>query len=136
MKIVTARPPNFDAIVAVIPRAANSNVLFAYGDTIYSPGGGEISTWILAHEQIHSMRQGRDPEAWWTQYLADPVFRFDEELFAHRVEWTTWEHGGARNRHDRRAMMRVIAGRLSGPLYGGVVDFEAAKKMILAEAKS
>ena len=132
MKIVKSLPPNFDAIVAVIPRAANSNVMFTYGDTIYAPGGGDISDWLVAHEEIHCFRQGHDPEGWWKRYLVDIQFRFNEELIAHRVEWRTWMNMGARNRHERLRMMRIIAGRLSGPLYGGLVNFENARSLILS----
>ena len=133
MRIVNRVPPNFDAIVAAIPRASNPNVIFTYGDTIYRPSGKEMSPWVLAHEEVHSRRQGRDPDAWWRSYLSDMKFRFNEELLAHRVEWITWCDSGNRNRHDKRAMMRIIAGRLSGSLYGDLVDFDRAKQLILAE---
>ncbi len=136
MKIVKGRPPNFDEIVAAIPHAANPNVLFAYGNTIYTPSGSEISPWIVAHEEIHSMRQGADPDGWWRRYLVDKQFRFTEELVAHRCEWRTWMNMGVRNRHDKRFMMRIIAGRLSGPLYGSIVNFDAARTMIMTEAST
>ena len=133
MKIENKRPPNFDAIVAVFPMAVKPGIVFTYGQTIYAPGGVEISPWICAHEEVHSIRQGADPAAWWAQYLENRQFRFTEETFAHRMEWMTWMNMGRRNRHDKRAMMKAIAGRLSGPLYGKMVDFEGARQLIIAE---
>lgn len=135
MKIVNAPPPNFAAIVAVFPRARRPGVVFTFGDTIYAPGrDADLSPWIVAHEAAHALRQGPSPEVWWGRYLADPKFRFDEEVYAHRVEWRTWINMGPRSRHDRRGMMRVVAGRLSGPLYGELVSFSSAKAIILQES--
>lgn len=131
MKIVRGRPPNFDAIVAVIPAAARPGVMFTFGDSIYATDGREISSWLIAHEEVHSLRQGGSPERWWKEYLADPNFRFEEEAVAHKIEWLTWIKTGQRNRHQRRAMMAIVAGRLAGPLYGRMVDFDKAKEIIL-----
>lgn len=133
MRIVKSRPPNFDKIVAAIPAAAGEKVMFTYGDAIYVPNGADVPPWLIAHEQVHSLRQGQSPDVWWDRYLSDRQFRFTEELVAHRIEWITWVNGGTRNRHDKRGMMKVIAGRLSGPLYGRQVSFDAARTMILAD---
>lgn len=134
MRIVDAYPPNFDAIVAVFPRAVRHGVIFTYGGNIFAPGGADLSQWIIAHEQVHSLRQGADPEGWWKQYLADGSFRFEEELFAHRMEWRTWLGCGIlRNRHDKRFMMKQIAGRLYGALYGNMCSLQRAKDLIEKE---
>ena len=137
IKIVVGRPPNFDAILAAFPMAKTQGVIFTYGETIFNPGGKEIAPWIIAHERVHTQQQGDDVEGWWRKYIDDPKFRFAQELEAHRVEWRTWLGARAdfrpRSRVERRGMMAVIASRLAGPIYGRMVDFSTARRMIEAD---
>lgn len=89
MRIVVARPPNYAAIVAVFPAAANPGVIFTYGDTIFNPTNAHISHELRAHEGIHGTRQTAARariEDWWQHYLEDPAFRLGEELPAHQAE--------------------------------------------------
>lgn len=134
MKIIHARPPNFDAIAAALPMAHAKTVIFTYGDTLFVPGGGAISPWIMTHEHIHSVQQGADPIAWWDRYIADVEFRFAQELEAHRAEWRAWLAAAPRNRAERRGYMVVVGSRLAGPLYGRMVRFAKARELILEEA--
>lgn len=129
MKIVTARPPNFDKVAAAFKDAARPGVIFCYGDTIYNPSGNKLSDSLIAHENVHSARQGKDPDGWWGRYIADPQFRFIEELLAHRVEYAVASRGMTRN--QRRQCLRPIARRLSSSLYGGLVSPDQAKLLIL-----
>lgn len=129
MKILKARPPNFDKIAAAFKGAERPGVIFCYGDTIYNPTGGTLSASIIAHEATHSARQGKGPGGWWDRYIADPQFRFVEELLAHRVEYAAATKGMTRN--QRRQCLRPIARRLSSSLYGGLVSPEQAKLLIL-----
>ena len=112
------RPPNFDAIVAVFPKAADGNVLFAYGEDIYNPSGVKIPKFLLEHEYKHCARQfmiGADE--WWRQYLTDQEFRYDEELLAHAVEYVV-QAPALRDRNARAKLLHVTAQRLVAPLYG------------------
>lgn len=133
MKIIHANPPMYDEIDAVFHVRGNKNVIFTWGDTIYVPGGGDVSPELRAHEGVHFSRQTNDPakiRAWWERYLIDPEFRFDEELPAHRAEYRTFK---ALNK-DRNAHIRAlyhIAARLSGPLYGGLVSDAKARSLLL-----
>lgn len=123
------RPPNFDAIAAVLPGAYGSDTVFTYGDVIYVANGTELSKAIVAHETVHVMQQeiiGRD--AWWDGYLADKAFRFQMELAAHRMEWTVARAEG--NRHARRRMEKLIAQRLAGPLYGHACSLVKARRLL------
>lgn len=129
MKIVNSRPPNFEKVAAAFKGAHSPGVIFCYGDTIYHPGGGPLSASLIAHENVHSARQGKDPEGWWDRYIADPQFRFIEELLAHRIEYAVASKGMTRN--QRRQCLRPIARRLSSSLYGGLVSPDQAKLLIL-----
>ena len=133
MKVVAGRPPNFEKIAAVLPAAHGDKVLFCYGAKIFAPGGGPLSAWITAHEEVHCRQQGDDIEGWWDKYLADPQFRFTQEVVAHRREWRVWMSTATRNRNQRRAFMSVIGARLAGPLYGRMIGFSGARELILAD---
>lgn len=128
MRVVVAPPPNFEEIDRVF-KVAGKQVFFCYGDTVFDPMGVGLTPSLIAHESVHSERQGSDPEDWWRRYLVDPRFRFDEELPAHRAEYrficreTT--HKGTRD----HALWK-IAGRLSGPLYGRMIKYGDAKAQI------
>lgn len=112
LKVVVARPPNFAA----------------YGDTIFNPDNEPLSEALMAHEGVHAARQGRDPVAWWDRYIIDPAFRLGEELPAHQAEWRVIALTKARQ--ERRAMIKIIAKRLSGPMYAHMITFEKARQLI------
>lgn len=128
MKIARSYPPNFAQIKASLRGASRPGVIFCYGDTIHNPSGGAISEALIAHERVHSLRQGDDPAGWWQRYIADRSFRFYEELAAHQVEYLTMSRGCGRA--QRRHALHVIAKRLAGPLYGRAVSVDEAKRLI------
>lgn len=129
MKIVHARPPNFDKIAAVFPQAKGKNVVFTYGSCIYVPSGGELRAWTKAHEGVHYSRQTDDVkkiEAWWDRYLVDPEFRLAEELPAHRAEWKSIRQA-VRDRNARAQMLKELAQRLASPFYGNLLTLAKAR---------
>lgn len=131
MRVVADYPPMFDRINAVFPSAANPGVIFTWGQTIYTPTGGKVTRELMAHEEIHAERQGKTEGEivdWWNRYLIDPGFRLDEELPAHRAEYQAYckRHGSGREK-----FLSHVAARLSGPLYGGLVNFREAKQMVM-----
>jgi hypothetical protein len=138
MNIVTAYPPNIAEIELVFPGVkANLNgakqIYFCYGNTIYNPSGRPLEKYIIAHEVLHSMQQAdTGVEMWWDRYLADPEFRFQQELEAHCVEYEQYrlENPG---RAFRRRYIAILAERLSGPLYGRVVSKAQAMELIKEE---
>jgi hypothetical protein len=120
MKVVIDKPPNYEQILAVFPRA-DGKILFAWGSTIYNPKGIYVPNFLLAHEMTHGMRQVATPdggiEAWWNKYIADEEFRFQEELAAHRVELAVLSQS-VRDRNARAKLLMATAARLVAPLYG------------------
>lgn len=134
MKIVVARPPNFDKISAAFPRAGDQGVLFAYGDTIFNPTNVAIPPQLLAHESVHEGQQVAcgGPGGWWDRYIDDVEFRAAQELPAHCREYADY-CSRVKDRNLRAKALHHIAARLSGPLYGGVMSFsEARAKMLMA----
>lgn len=133
MRIVLEHPPNFAEILRAFPHANSGNVIFCYGDAIYNPSRLNITPSLLAHEQVHSVRHGSDPEGWWRRYIADQNFRLDEEVVAHAAEYTKASEGMARP--GRRFVLRRIAEKLADPLYGFSLTDERAKKLIWDASK-
>ena len=135
MQIVIARPPNFEEVLAVFPLAKNPGVIFTYGQTIYNPSGTHISAQLKAHEAVHAQRQGTNEEeirAWWKRYLTEPMFRLEEELLAHRAEYRAFK-GWTKDRNAVARELDTIAKRLSGPLYGGLMSYAQARRMLTVD---
>ena len=127
-------PPIYDAIVQVLPEAANDGVIFAYDGKVYGRGIKKVlSRELDAHERVHLERQGSDPAAWWKRYLTDPDFRFIEEAVAHGAEYDTYCRRHA-NPVKRAQYLRYAAGKLASPLYGAGITVEKAMLAIRAEA--
>ena len=132
MEIVVALPPVFESILRVFPGAAGHGVLFAFGSVIYNPSGIVIPPELIAHEEVHGARQlamEGGVDEWWAQYILSPVFRCDEELYAHRAEYAKVCEV-VKDRNRRAKHLHHIASRLAGPLYGGVIPFVEARALI------
>jgi len=123
-------PPNYKQIVKVFPAARGQNIIFTFGDTIYNPSRVRVPPALLAHEEVHSKRQGKNldiVEQWWQQYLVDKQFRFDEELLAHEAELRWFMDSSLR---EKRVALNYIARRLSSPMYGSMVSLKKAKSIL------
>ncbi len=86
MKTVVAYPPNIEAIRKVF--TFTRRVIFCYGDTIYNPDNVWIDRPMIVHEEVHMKQQAEiGIEEWWDRYLADPVFRVEQEKPAYRAQY-------------------------------------------------
>lgn len=127
MKQLYLFPPNYRAINKAF-NVRGQTVWFCYGPVIYNPSRVVVPAPILAHERVHSAQQGTDPAQWWDRYIADREFRLSQEIPAHRAEYGWWvSHGDPGER-----MLDTIAMRLASPLYGKLIDFEAARRTLAA----
>ena len=127
MQIVNERPPIWDRAAEVFPLQGRE--IFAWGDTIYNPGGFDIPVWLVEHEKVHQLQQAGDPEAWWEQYLVDTEFRFHMELAAHQREYRSYCENN-KDRNKRLQYKRVVAKKLSAPLYGNMITaFDAMRRI-------
>lgn len=128
MQIVYAFPPNIELIRRAFPLEGRTDVIFCYGDRIYNPHGVPVTPALDAHETVHSVRQGADPDGWWAQYIADRKFRFDEEARAHAAEYRVL-CADARCRQERQLILASMVKKLGAPLYGGA-SRDLAKKLL------
>lgn len=126
--VVRQRPPVYGAIVRAIGKPP-ATVVYAYGDVIYAPGlpaGDTLPAELLVHEGVHQ-RQQRDaggPDAWWSRYLTDPRFRFEQELEAYRAQVAF--HTG---RQARRACVRRVSRDLAS-YYGLPISSTEARHLL------
>lgn len=107
------------------------NVVFTYGDTIYAASNviREMPFHLVAHELTHVFQQlkmGKDK--WWDKYLKSNKFRLEQETEAYRQQYKV-----AKNKSDITGayVLEKVAKDLSGDLYGNIISFEKAKKLIL-----
>lgn len=137
MKIVRDYPPNYPAIAAAFDLRGRKPV-FAWWDVLFNPHGIEIGAELMAHEELHSVRQKKFPggaEAWWRQYIADPRFRLMEELLAHVAEYRAYLETNGATRNVRRAVLAQLAQRIASPLYGRLISVSDAKIAIATPDK-
>jgi hypothetical protein len=128
MKVLCTFPPMY----AEINRRFNVRgrpVIFTWGDTIHNPSRIKITPELMVHEGVHSNRQGEEPEFWWIEYIANPEFRLAEEIPAHRAEYADVFSRVPTGRVTETALHRIAA-RLSSPLYGSMIDYYEARRLI------
>lgn len=129
MKIIFEYPPNIAKIREFFD-IKDKGVVFAYGDILYVPNGGEIEKHLLIHEETHEKQmRGWDPKVWWDKYLTDKGFRLSQEVEACRNQFKY-----IKSRYkDKDLLSRVLAEmaeNLSGRVYGYMVSFKKAKRLI------
>lgn len=130
MKISISYPPNFELIKKVFPIVIDQKgILYAYDMTIHNPDAVEVPHQLVAHEEVHSRQQDGKPDVWWGRYLESSLFRFEQELEAHREEYRVF-YTGSNLRNERRMYLMNCAKRLSGPLYGRCVTRDKALRLI------
>lgn len=120
-------PPIYERAKEVFPLKGGE--IFAWNGIIYAPGVGRLPPWLIDHELCHFAQQDGDPEGWWERYFVDPEWRYQQELEAHQEEYRSYcKHNRDRNKQFR--YLRMIAKRLTSPMYGGVGSFAQAMKSI------
>lgn len=123
-------PPNIGIIDAAFSVKDKPNILYCYGTDCFNPTGFDVPEHLIAHETVHSVRQGSDPDGWWHRYIVDKQFRLSEELVAHRTELAVF-YRDFKDRNLQSRYLHSIAQRLSGPLYGNLLTHKQARERIL-----
>lgn len=132
MKVVKKFPPNYEKIAAVFD-IKGKPVVFAYGESLFVGPNGvtAIPDHLMVHESTHSRQHAAYPggvEAWWERYLIDGAFRLSQEVEAYRNQYRFVTENYARP--QRKAILKYITHDLSSEIYGNLVSFEEAHKLI------
>jgi hypothetical protein len=131
-QIVTDYPPLIDEIDVAFGVRGRHGIIYAWGNRIYNPSSVFVPPQLVVHEVVHCIRQGVDITGWWRRYIDEPAFRLAEEIPAHQAEYQ-WLLEYA-PRRERRQALQVVAARLAGKLYGGLVTPKRAKELLRAAA--
>lgn len=127
--ISTTKPPVWDTLTELYS-VSWENTAVAYGDTIHAKY--KLPPEVIEHERVHLEQQGHTKQGaafWWERYLADEVFRYEQELQAYRAEYRYIKvHAKDRNKPAREA--HRLAKQLSGTMYGGIVTYSEALEAI------
>jgi hypothetical protein len=130
-KIIKAFPPNFTTLTKHFPIKGRPGIVYAYGDRIYNPSGGDLAPQVIAHETVHCNRQIArldGVEGWWEFYIESTCFRLLEELAAHRVEWANYS--ATHSIKDAARYLDMMVARISGPLYKHMIEPDDARRLI------
>jgi hypothetical protein len=146
MQIVVEKPPIYDDIAAVFSTIETAKPIFAWGSIIYNPWAHQLGEELIAHEEMHGVRQTSwsphvgfgikqdEPKIrqWWRDYLASPSFRLEEEIPAHRAEYRQLLRMHGNTMPKRKRWLLHVARRLRNPLYqyNHLVTLEQAKTWI------
>lgn len=130
MEIVYTYPPNYKQIARAFKIKDHQNVIFTYGNQLFVPAGERIviDKPLMKHEETHA-RQQRDMgvKEWWSKFLEDPAFRFQQELEAYRNQYRAM---AGLPLADRLGYLDHISNDLSGEIYGNLMTFDEAKTAI------
>lgn len=127
MDIIIDYPPNYEQIKKVFK--LHKGIMFAYGNKIYNPDNGGVDKPLLEHEKIHLKQQGNNPKKWWDRYLTDNDFRLSQELEAYKRQYRVAKNF-YKSRDNVFTLLKNIARDLSGDMYGNIIDFSNAMKLI------
>lgn len=90
----------------------------------------DISAQKVHHESVHLVQQQDfGVENWWAKYMEDKAFRLEQEVQAYKAE-IDWIKKQDFNRVYRRLLLDRIYTDLSSSIYGHLVTYEEAKKIL------
>jgi len=125
MLIQETYPPNIEEIKKLFK--ITSLTIYAYGDTIYNPSGLNINKPLLEHELVHIKQQNNNPKEWWIKYLQDIDFRLNQEVQAFQRQYRVAK---GINKSQSHEYLKELASNLSGELYGELITYFEALKII------
>lgn len=103
-------------------------VIFTVGDTIHCIA--KIPPDLEVHEKTHVRQQAEmGVKEWWDKYLDDPAFRLSQEVEAYRNQ-IKFLMKDMKDRNARAKRIHHITLGLSGPMYGNLVTYSEASKLL------
>lgn len=129
MKFIQEKPPIWDKIVERFPGLQwETGFAIAYGDTIYATY--KLRPDVAVHESVHIEQQAHmDKDAWWDKYLYDVNFRAMMEEPAYRAQ-AKFIRESVPDKNQRHKLIHLIAQDLSGAMYGNMMTYSDALKLL------
>jgi hypothetical protein len=131
MIIIPEYPPNWEKIKSAFP-VENAEICIAYGDTIYNPYKLPLRDDVIHHEEVHMRQQNGKPDEWFERYMADPLWRVEQEAYAYGQQLKYIRDRRPPGVGERKIAVALdsFARFLSGPVYGNVISKSKAQEMI------
>lgn len=126
-------PPNYQEIRSFLP-LGNNEIIFSYYPYIYNPNDVKIPADLMLHEQVHlNIQKQMGTGKWWTNYLHDESFRYEQELIAFATQYAYGLKIFKRKISDQ--MLNDFASHLSDGIYGKHKTFSQVYTDIRYRAK-
>jgi len=132
MTIYDYPPPVYEKAKELWGVDFDRGVVMTYGEDIYTKG--HLTDDLLEHEGQHIIQQrnysgGKD--AWWERYFTDSEFRLEQEAECYKLQlaFLIQKHGIS-DRQTTFNLSKALAGQLSSPMYGSMVDILTAINLI------
>jgi hypothetical protein len=92
-----------------------TKTVYTYGDILYNPAGVDVDMFLMIHEMRHEAQQRTmGVEKWWDKYLADAVFRAQQEAEAYGAQYRAYcemqQDRNARERYLHRLYVHMASG--------------------------
>ncbi len=124
MENKTKKPWIVHLIKLKFPRIVDDDIIMVWGDTVYKSKHIDFPNHLVAHEQVHIKQQKGSKLyglIWLIGYIFSNTFRLNKELEAYRIQY--------RISGDPKVLHK-IATDLSSDIYGNLVSFDEAVKLI------
>lgn len=130
MQISKQKPKCWDRISEIFPLRWDQGVIITYGGVVHTISG-KITPELEAHEQVHIDQQaGIDPDEWVERFISDIDFRLAVEIEAFRAQADYLRVAHEHYPELLNQKLHWIYTSISSPLYGNVITYEEAKKLI------
>lgn len=123
--IIHTKPEIYQRLVDTFGIDWNKGIIITYNGKIYCKT--DISDDLIVHENTHIKQQENQPD-WWDKYIEDKNFRLSQEIEAYKAQYEYVK--GNYPRWARRKVLKAIATDLSSYIYGNIISYEDAVKVI------
>ena len=127
MKFSNSKPLIFDRLHKAFGVEWGRELVIAYDGTVYHSKSLDPS--VIVHENVHLVRQKKNPNQWWESYIKDKEFRFKEELLAYHAQYD-YLKDTIKDRNELARHLFRLATDLSGKMYGNMVSHSEAMRLI------
>lgn len=129
IKVSTEIPPIYQKCHEIFGVNWDDGLAITYGDTVYAKY--PLLPDVEAHEGVHIRQQEKiGKDIWWEKYLTDLPFRLEQEIEAYQYQ-ATYIKNTISDRNARFKRLRQVAVDLSSSVYGNMITFEDARKLLM-----